>query len=102
MNDEYSSKSNWKSLKKMVKNRLQEVKKKIKEYTNEDKLSHKQNQQFYGTQRRIITEHPPNKDYICPFCQSTISSELIEVLKENKSIICEHCGSSLQQSDFFN
>ncbi len=100
MNNDSSSKSNWKSLKKMIKHSVQEVKKKIKEYTVEDKPGQKQNQQFYGARRRIITDHPPNKDFLCPYCQSTISSELIEVLEENKSIICERCGSSLQRSDF--
>lgn len=91
--------SSWKSLKKMIKNSVQEVKKKIKEYTQEGEPGQTKTN-LYGQKRKIITEPAPPKEFNCPFCHSPVSDELISVLKENKSIICERCGANLQLSDF--
>ncbi|MHA1796360.1 MAG: hypothetical protein ACTSUK_09610 [Promethearchaeota archaeon] len=92
--------SSWKSLKKMIKKSVTEVKKKIKEYSQEGEPGFKKISPLYGQKRKIISEPAPPKEYNCPFCHSPLSDELINILKEHKSIICERCGSNLQLSDF--
>ena len=100
MSDE-EKKSKWGSMKSKISTKYSAAKDKwqeIKTELREDKASDSNSP--YGQQTSSnSTQQAGNQigsQHRCPVCNSPIAPELLPMLLENELIVCEHCGTEMQ------